>query len=314
MPTRIVRKRYRRDILHRWEGNPVITTQDVSVPCLDIRDAAVVRFEGRVVLLVTVQALDGRTNIHRAESEDGYRFDIEAEPLIDVAQTGEFRVYESVGIEDPRITELEGEYYIVYTANSPLGLRLALAKTKDFRTIERVALVSQPDTKHGALFPERIGGRYARLERPREGGAIWISYSDDLIYWGGMHFVMGPRGGFWDNSRLGPGTPPMRIDEGWLVIYYGVRDTSAGPLIRLGAVILDYEHPWEVRARADVPILSPRERYERLGDVGNLVFTCGGLIEKGTLNLYYGGGDSCICLGTAPVRAVVDRCFNGNPR
>ena len=90
---------------------------------------------------------------------------------------------ENVG--DPRITFLEDWYYIAYTGDSRYGHRLALARTKDFVSVERLGFVSQPDTKHGALFPEKVGGRYCRLERPREGGAIWLSYSDDLVYWGG---------------------------------------------------------------------------------------------------------------------------------
>jgi len=308
------RRSFKRDVVHRWEGNPAITIDDVPFPCLDIRDAGVAKVGDKYILLLTIEALDGQTAIYRAESEDGQRFEIAPSPAIEASHHGESGTYESIGVEDARITFLDGAYYVIYTANSPLGFRLAIAKTADFKTFERMGHISQPDTKHGVLFPERIDGRYARLDRPREGGAIWISYSNDLKYWGNMHFVMGPRGGFWDNSRVGPGTPPMRVDEGWLIIYYGIRETSAGPLFRLGAAVLDGEHPHEVIGRADVPILSPRERYERIGDLGNLVFTCGGVIEDGRLLLYYGGGDSCICVGTAPVAQLVERCFSGEER
>jgi predicted GH43/DUF377 family glycosyl hydrolase len=307
------RQRFRRDLVYRWEGNPVITTDDLPFPCLDIRDAGVAVVDGNYVLLVTIEALDGRTRMFRAESRDGHEFKVHPEPVLAPADKEPFFEHEVNGIEDPRITYLDGVYYVVYTANSPLGLRLGLARTSDFRSFERVALISEPDTKHGTLFPEKFGGRYARLERPRDGGSIWVSYSDDLLYWGGMHYVMGPRHGFWDFHRIGPGTPPMRVEEGWLIIYYGVKETSAGPLIRLGSAILDGDEPHKLLGRSDVPVLTPEEDYERIGDVDNLVFTCGAVLEeKDRLRLFYGGADSCINVGTASAKRIVQRCIDMN--
>jgi predicted GH43/DUF377 family glycosyl hydrolase len=313
--TQALRRNYRRDIIRRWEGNPCIRIQELPFPALDICNAGVVKLDGKYILLLTVVSLDGRERVYRAESVDGYYFNVEKEPVLAPSPPGEepFHTYEQNGVEDSRITLLEGKHYVSYTAGSPLGLRLALAQTKDFREFKRMALISEPDTKHGCLFPEKIGGRYARLERPREGGSIWLSFSDDLVYWGGMKRVMGPRHGFWDFHRVGPGTPPVRVDEGWLIIYYGVKSTSAGPLFRLGSAILDAENPARVIGRADVPVLSPQERYERVGDTNNLVFTCGAVLEDdGTFRLYYGASDSCICMGTAPVKSIVDRCLGRN--
>jgi len=313
--TKALRRNYRRDIIRRWEGNPCIRIEELPFPALDICNAGVVKLDGKYILLLTVVALDGKERVFRAESVDGYYFNVEKEPVLvpSPPEDEPFHTYETNGVEDSRITLLEGTHYVSYTAGSPLGFRLALAKTKDFREFERMALISEPDTKHGCLFPEKIGGRYARLERPREGGSIWVAYSDDLVYWGGMKHVMGPRHGFWDFHRVGPGTPPLRVEEGWLIVYYGVKCTSAGPLFRLGGAILDAEDPSRVLGRADVPILSPQERYERIGDTNNLVFTCGAVLEDdGTFRLYYGASDSCICMGTAPVKMIVDRCLGTN--
>ncbi len=308
----MARHRYKRDLIHRWEGNPAIRIDDVPFPCLDIRNAGAVKFEGRYILLLTIEALDGRTRIYRAESEDGYYFTIHPQPVLACAATDPFATYECSGVEDARVTLLDGTYYVIYTANSPVGLRLVVAKTQKFKTFERVSLASEPDTKGGALFPERVKGRYARLERPREGHSIWVAYSDDLHYWGGAEFVMGPRHGFWDFHRVGPGVPPIPVEEGWLLIYYGEKLTSAGPLFRLGAAVLDRDEPTKVLGRSDVPLLSPREPYERVGDVGNLVYACGAVLEDGgQLRLYYGGSDSCICVGEAPVGRIVDRCLRG---
>lgn len=308
----MARRRYRRDLVHRWEGNPSIRTADVPFPCLDIRNAGAVKFEGKYLLLLSIEALDGKMRIYRAESEDGYYFDTEREPVLAPAEDEPFATYESSGVRDARVTLLEGTYYVVYTAYSPLGLRLVIARTKDFRSFERLSLASEPDTKGGALFPEKVKGRYARLERPRERYSIWVSYSDDLVYWGGSEFVMGPRDGYWDFHRVGAGVPPIPVDEGWLLIYYGEKIVSSGPLFRLGAAVLDRKDPTKVLGRSDIPILAPRERYERIGDVGNLVFSCGAVLEdKGVLRLYYGASDSCICAGAAPVEEIIQRCLRG---
>ena len=309
-PRIMARHRYRRDLIQRWEGNPAIRIEDLAFPCLDIKNAGAVMHEGSPLLLITVEGLDGRQRLYRATSKNGHHFKVDPEPVLSPSGAAPFDRYESRGVEDPRITFLEDWYYIVYTGDSRYGYRLALARTKDFRSIERLGFISQPDTKHGSLFPEKIDGKYCRLERPREGGAIWLSRSEDLVYWGDMRFVMSARAGFWDYHRIGPGTPPIRIDEGWLVVYYGVKETSAGPLYRLGSVILDAEEPWKIIGRSDVPLLAPHAAYERVGDVNNLVFTCGAILEKDSLRVYYGGADSCICVGTAPVKQVVAQCMN----
>jgi predicted GH43/DUF377 family glycosyl hydrolase len=123
--------------------------------------------------------------------------------------------------------------------------------------------------------------------------------------------VVSPRDGFWDLNRVGTGTPPVEIEKGWLIIYYGVKETSAGPLYRLGAAVLDKDDPTKVLGRSNIPILSPREDYERIGDTPNIVFATGALIEKnGPLEIYYGAADSCICMGTANIEEIQYICLN----
>ena len=122
----------------------------------------------------------------------------------------------------------------------------------------------------------------------------------------------GPRDGYWDCHRIGTGAPPVLIDEGWLLIYYGTKNTSAGPIYRLGAVILDHAEPTKVVGRTNIPILSPRERYERIGDLTNIVYCCGALLDDdGAVTIYYGAADSCICKATTSVEDIVNRCVAG---
>lgn len=298
-----------RDIVHRWEGNPLLGIEDVTFRCADLRNAGAAVFNDETILIVSVEDMEGYERLHVARRGKGTRFEVEPEPFLERMRQGPYRQHESDGVMDARITRLDDTYYVMYVADGLHGYRLALARTDDFRSAERLGLVSAPDTKGGALFPEKIGGMYARVERPGSGRSIWVSYSDDLMHWGGSELVLTPRGGFWDMSWIGVGAPPMRIDEGWLLIYYGAKDTSAGPIYRLGAAILDAQDPVKVTARANIPLLAPRERYERIGDQPNIVFTTGALLEKdGVLTIYYGAADSCICVGTTTIADIVKNC------
>ena len=93
------------------------------------------------------------------------------------------------------------------------------------------------------------------------------------------------------------------------MLYYGIKDTSAGPLFRIGAAFLDPDNPAKVLSRTNIPILSPRERYERVGDVPNLIFSCGAILEDEKLLLYYGASDSCICLGSTTIDEIDQECL-----
>ncbi len=299
-----------RDILRRWPGNPLLQLSDLNFPISDICNAGCVAFEEEMLLLVTVEAMRGQCSLYLAHSHDGHHFWMEQEPFMRPSEDLAYSRYECLSVRDARVTPLDDTYYIAYLAEGDAGFRIGLAKTDDFREVTRLGYITQPDTKNGCLFPRKIRGRYAMLERPSPGASIWLSTSEDREFWGESDVVITPRGGFWDSDRVGPAGPPIEIDEGWLVIYYGVKATSAGPLFRLGATILDRDFPSTVIARSNIPMLSPREKYERIGDVGNLVFSCGAqLREDGELRIYYGAADSCICLATAGIEEIAQACL-----
>lgn len=302
-----------RDVIHRWEGNPIISLEDIPFRCNTVFNAAAVKFQGKYLLLIRVEDQRGRSIFTLASSEDGLRFVVEPEPVMTPSTEEPFATYEACGIEDPRITLLDGTYYVMYTAYSHYGPRLALARTDNFRDFIRIALISEPVNKDGALFPKKINGRYVRFDRPNVGstGHIWVSYSEDLIHWGGSEVAMTTRPDHWDCARIGASAPPIETKHGWLEIYHGVKETAAGPIYRLGAVIFDLENPTRIVGRAAIPILTPREPYERIGDIGNVVFSCGAILEEqtGELKMYYGAADTCICVGTAKLDAIIERCF-----
>jgi len=311
-------RRIRRDLFHRWEGNPALTLDDIPFPCNSVFNGTPAKLaEGDYVMLLRLEGRQGYSFFALARSHDGLHWRVEEEPVMQPAREGPFARYEALGIEDPRATFLDGAWYILYTAYSALGPRIAVARTQDFRRFERIAVISQPGNKDGVLFPEKIGGEYVRLDRPigNEVGSIWISYSKDLLNWGKSRVLITPRPGHWDSFRIGASVPPFRTEKGWLEIYHGTRMTSAGPIYRAGAVLLDSEDPSREIARSAIALLSPREVYERVGDVPNVVFASGAVVEPdGEVKLYYGAADTCICVAMAHLDDILEHTLNHHER
>jgi predicted GH43/DUF377 family glycosyl hydrolase len=279
-------------------------------------NAGSIKFDSQYLLLNRVEDLTGSSCLWLARSDDGVHFTPDAEPALLPATEEPFHAVENFSLEDPRITQMGDTFYITYVAYSEYGCVTALACTDDFERYERVAIMTLPDNKDVVLFPEKIGGLYAKLDRPTTRppsiGDIWISFSPDLAYWGDPRPVMTPRPRKWDGHKIGAGAPPIKMPHGWLEIYHGVRKTAAGLLYRLGAVLLDLEEPWRVVGRASEAILSPTAPEDFLGDVGNVVFTCGAILEDdGELKVYYGAADHVMCLATAPIDDVLALCLKG---
>lgn len=298
-----------RDILHRWEGNPIITLEDMPFPCNTVFNGTPFKLGDEYLILLRVEGLQGYSFFALAKSHDGYHFEVEKKPVMTPAKRGMFSIYESRGIEDPRATLIDGKIYIAYTAVSEYSYRIALAQTEDFRHFKRIALISEPGNKDGVLFPEKINGQYVRLDRPigLGVGSIWISYSKDLHNWGNSQILMSPRRGYWDSFRVGASAPPIRTKQGWLEIYHGTKMTSAGPIYRAGAALLDLKDPSKVIKRCQIPILSPREHYERIGDVGNVVFPCGAIVEPdGEVKVYYGAADTSLAVATIQLDEMME--------
>ena len=147
-----------------------------------VHNAAVTKFNGRYMMLFRSHLYNGRSILGLAESTDGYRFSVLAEPFITPATEGIFAEYEEYSVEDPRICVIDNEYLITYSAYSKHGVRIGLAKTHDFKSIERISLISQADMRNVVLFPQRFDGNYVRLDRPHSEispWSIWVSYSPD---------------------------------------------------------------------------------------------------------------------------------------
>lgn len=301
------------DIVERYSGNPILTKADIPYPVETVHNAAVVKHGDQYIMLFRSHLRTGRSIIGLARSQDGYKFVADAEPFLIPTQEGPFAAYEEFGVEDPRVTKIDDDYLITYSAYSRNGVRIALAKTKDFDEIERVSLITQADYRNTVIFPEKFDGLYARLDRPHSEispWSIWITYSPDLVFWGESQLVMKPELYHWDEMKIGPGAPPIKTDRGWLSIYHGVFQTMDGSVYRLGVALHDLHNPAKILGIGDSWILQPEDPWEITGYVHNVVFACGAVPEPdGTVKIYWGGADTVMCVGEAKIAELVDLCL-----
>ncbi len=273
------------------DGVPALTIAHFPKPAGD-HDPRVVDSNGR-------QYLTSLSHLRLARSRDGIHFTIDENPFLFPA-----RMDEAYGIEDARITFVDGQYWIAYTAVSEHGPAVGLAVTTDFGRVERLGLILPPPNKDVALFPTKIGGKYYLLHRPMVSDigkpSIWLADSADGVHWGGHRFLFGGRGiagsapgnarHAWEGGKIGGGPEPMLTDEGWLVLYHGA---DANNVYSLALALLDKDEPWKVLDRSDVPLLTPDLPWEREGFFPNVVFSNGWVRwPDGRIWVYYGAADS----------------------
>jgi predicted GH43/DUF377 family glycosyl hydrolase len=301
-------------LVKRYLNNPILTKKDIPYEVATVHNAGVTKYGDEYIMLFRSHLHNGRSILGLARSKNGYDFTAEDRPFMVPGTDGVFSEYESFGVEDPRITFMDGEYLITYSAYSKHGVRIGLARTKDWKTVERFSLITEADYRNVVIFPEKFNGLYARLDRPHSEispWSVWISYSPDLRFWGESKLIMKPVTYHWDEMKIGPGAPPIKTPRGWLNIYHGVFPTMDGSVYRLGVALHDLEDPSVIIAVGDDWILQPEEVYEITGYVHNVVFTCGAIPEDdGTVKIYWGGADTVMCVGTAIVEELVDLCLN----
>ncbi|MFP4057719.1 MAG: glycosidase [Candidatus Brocadiia bacterium] len=332
-------------ILSRYEGNPVLEPRPQAWDAVSVFNPGAILREGRVHMLYRAVSDIGRyvSRFGLAVSEDGRRFRRACEEPVFEPQAD----YEVGGVEDARITRDGDDFLVTYAAVSvvpgpvyegmdffrvtredpyaerpgipPLGPSFTgLLRTRDFRSFTQEGLLTPPglDDRDGVLFPQRVGGRYAMLHRPSSwvgepyGTAkpsIWLAFSDDLRAWdygqGPEYLLLEPQAP-WEGAKVGAGPPPIRTDAGWLVLYHGV---DRRYVYRVGAALLDLDDPLKVLARTPEPLLEPREEWERVGIIPNVVFPTAAVPgPDGELLVYYGAADRVVGLATADVGELLD--------
>jgi len=304
-------------ILKRHPSNPVISPKDHPGMC-KIYNPSPAMYNGETILLLSILHShrgpdNGETRV--ARSKDGIHFTIADEPFIKLnTKKYPFNIIDRHVI-DNRTTQIGDTYYIMTPImtdrfDAPATI---LGKTKDFKKYELMEVVTQPKNRGASLFPEKINGKYYKLDRPGGGQGqyctIWLSSSPDLIHWGCFRPILRPGYSFWNPIKIGP-TPPIKTKKGWLVIMHGVQIPSGGTYYYIGAILLDLKDPTKILGKTRSFLLGAEAEYERKGTCDNVVFPCGAIgdYEKDELRLYYGAADTCICLATGSLSEVVEAC------
>jgi len=318
-----------RPLARRWEGNPVLTADDVPGPATLVFNAGVARFRGRYVMLFRNDIGDPerktleKTVLGLAVSDDGLHWEVDPDPIEIIPPDGELlRCY------DPRLTVLEDRCYVCFAADTRHGIRGGIAVTEDFRSYEVLSL-SAPDNRNMVIFPERIDGRIARLERPfpiygrgaPEAFDIWYSESLEGRFWGNTHLVLGSEQVPFANSKIGPAAPPVRTEHGWLATFHAVYKhdydlpswhSGWRKEYKVGIMLLDSDRPWRVLGMARAPLMVPDPScpYEADGFRGYAIFPGGMLVEPdGEVRLYYGAADTVEALAVGRVEEWVAACL-----
>ena len=312
----------------RHATNPILTRADIPGIPPFVRDPSsvfnpgAVRFEDEVRLLLRVQTRGRRTYLVPARSADGVTFDV-------ADRVATIDGLEAVGgtihhVYDPRLSVIEGRGYAVFAVDTDDGCRLVTAATDDFERFTVIGVDADEDLRNGVLFPERVAGRYLRLDRPNRpdvagqpgsGDEIRLSESDDLATWRPVGPVMRGRWHYFD-ELIGAGPPPVKTRDGWLLVYHGIATHfAAANIYQAGVALLDLEDPTVVLARGADNVLEPREPWELTGQVPNVVFPTGLIVTETDTSgialpdarvlLYYGAADTSVGLAESSVRDLV---------
>lgn len=316
-------------MIKRCELNPILSAKDIPYNAALIFNAGVAKIDGEYYMLFrndyasleNPRKLCG-TNLGLARSKDGIHWVADPQPCFAMKTEEIERIY------DPRIQVIDGEIYLCFAVDTKHGIRGGIAKIdKEFKKFEVLSL-SAPDNRNMVLFPEKINGKFARLERPfpvysmgYDKFDIWFSDSPDMKYWGNTQLVLGAEKVPYANAKIGPAAPPIKTKYGWLTTFHAVRavepkkngwENSWAKEYYAGIMLLDLENPSKIVGLCETPLLVPEAEYETSGGFRNDVIFPGGMIleDNGEVKIYYGAADTVECLATAHIDDLVNMCIN----
>lgn len=318
-------------VITRYQGGePVLSKKDIPYEADCIFNAGVIKYQGRYVMVFRNDyRFDGIRKFGRcvlglAFSEDGIHWEVQEKPFLTVEDMNDPEI---TRVYDPRLTVIDGRCYLCFAVDTKHGLRGGIGVTDDFQSLEILSL-SVPDNRNMVLFPEKIDGKYVRLERPfpvysrgnKHRFDMWMSKSPDMKYWGESQLILGVEDVPYANDKIGPGAPPIKTKDGWLILFHAVDiDTNRGKngweerwqkRYCAGVMLLDLEDPTKIIGVYKEPLIAPETEYEIEGGFRTNVIFPGGIIaeDDGTVKIYYGASDTVECMATAKIEDLVALC------
>ncbi len=319
------------EFISRSTANPIIKPSDIKFtspcgfPCFLVSNPGVLKLKDHYVMVLSTDFVDSATmkwdksNMLLGYSKDGINFE-----FTDSHPCEEWFADPEIGrIYDPRLNLVDGKIYITAALDTRHGICLRIAETEDFKKW-KICHTTTPDNRNIVLFPEKINGYYARLERPfpqysrGEHFDIWISYSPDMEHWGQSKLLLGADQVPFCNLKIGPSAPPIKTEAGWLVIYHAADlDADRVPSgwsknevwqkrYMAGAMMLDLKDPTRIIGLAPKPLIVPETPYELNGWRGYVVFPTANILEvDGEVRIYYGAADTVVALATAKLKDLI---------
>lgn len=292
-----------------------------------VMNSGAIELNGKYYLVARIEGNDRKSFFGVAESDngvDGFRFWDYPILLPDTCP-------EETNVYDMRLTKHEDGYiYGVFCSESKdrsvndLSAAVAAAgivRTKDLKTWERLpnlVTLRSPQQRNVVLHPEFVDGKYAFYTRPMDdfidtgsGGGIGFGLCEDIT-----HAVI-------DEEKMtslrkyhtiteaknGAGATPIKTEKGWIHIAHGVRNTAAGLRYVIYAFATDLNDPSKVIAEPSGLLIGPRGE-ERVGDVSNVVFTNGAIVnESGEVFIYYASSDTRMHVAATTVERLMDYVF-----
>ncbi len=290
------------------DGNPIMSPKGDGFESAGVFNPAVVKKDGKFVMLYRAQDKGGTSRLGYAHSTDGIHFIRRSEPVL-VPETD----YEKDGgVEDPRLVKIGSTYYLTYTGYNKKDAQLCLATSKDLIHWERKGIImpaykgrwNMGWPKAGAILNEKINDRYWMYylgDSAKDVHETGVAYSYDLIHWTEVldQPLVRRRPGYFDAKVVEPGPPPIITEQGILLIYNGADEKN---VFATGWVLFDKNDPTKIVARSDKPIFTVEQEWEKVGQVPNVVFVEGVVQEGNRWLFYYGGADKYV--GVAVAKAL----------
>lgn len=301
--------------LRRLSDAPILAPRGNGWESAGTFNPTVVQHLGRIIMLYRAQDKHGTSRLGYAESTDGIHFLRRDEPVL----SPEADYEKDGGVEDPRLVQFGDTYYLTYTGYNLKDAQLCLATSKDLIHWERKGVIVPANqgnwnvkwTKSGAIVSEKINGRYWMyfLGTSAEGkDQTGLASSIDLLHWteATKTPVLPARPGQFDSRVAEPGPSPI-VSHGrskTILLYYNGADDKL--VYRTGAAIFDGNDPGKLLARTDRPLFAPKQEWEKVGRVPNVVFVEGMMRRDNRWLFYYGGADKYVGAAFAQTIPLLD--------